>query len=191
MAIAEDLSSIMRLARSPTRTSGRLGARAARPRLWAAPGPSRRSRPEAADAPVRLRLRVFVTRRWLDRQIVAGDVGDAPELLLRARQLTCCGSQRAAARSLRRAVSHVDAVGHGPDFSAVVVDRTAVRTSREALLGLADRLDRADDVSSRGMVLVTELLTNGVDSPLYGADDEQALAEAIWEISDALGPEQV
>jgi hypothetical protein len=94
-----------------------------------------------------------------------------------------------AQRRLRQVVSHVDAVGHGPDFSAVVVDRRAVRTSREALLGLADRLDRADDVSARGMVLVAELLTDGAASPLYGSHGQPALTEAIWEISDALGAE--
>jgi hypothetical protein len=179
----------MRVARSSIPTWGRPGSRRPRRRPWPETDASRPSRTDSPVVLLELRLRVFITRRRLDRQIVTGDASDAPELLLRVHQLTGSGSQRAAARSLRQVVSHVDAVGHGPDFSAVVVDRRAVRTSREALLGLADRLDRADDVSARGMVLVAELLTDGVASPLYGSHGQPALTEAIWEISDALGAE--
>jgi hypothetical protein len=133
---------------------------------------------------------VFVSRRRLDRQIAAGDAGDAPELALRARQLTRPHSQRVLARSLRRVIKHVDAVGRGPNLSPVLVDRGAVSANRQAILGLADRLDRAGDVSSRGMVLVTDLLTDGAASPLYRTGGGRALAEAIWGISDALGTEQ-
>jgi hypothetical protein len=92
--------------------------------------------------------------------------------------------------SLRRLVKHVDAVGRGPSLSPVIVDRGAVIANRQAILGLADRLDRAGDVSSRGMVLVTDLLTDGAASPLYRTGGGRALAEAIWGISDALGTEQ-
>ena len=187
MAAAEDLTSIMRVARSTTQP----GTRPARRRRWSATHGRGRSRPDSPVAPAALRLRVFVRRRRLDRQIVAGDAGDAPEFALRARQLTRPHSQRVVARSLRRIVEHVDAVGGGPDLSAILVDRGAVRASRQAILGLADRLDRAGDVSSRGMVLVADLLTDGATSPLYAAGDGRALAEAIWGISDALWTEQV
>lgn len=181
----------LRVARWSTRTSGHPGARPARTKPFPATDGHGRSRDDSPVGPVALRLRVFLTRRRLDRQIVAGYVcEDSPELELRIRQLTYPRSQQATARSLRRAVEHVDAVGYGPDLSAVVVDRVAVRTNREAILGLAERLDRAGDVSSRGMVLIRELITDGATSPLYGADSG-ALAEAIWGISDALGTEQV
>jgi hypothetical protein len=187
MAVAENLTSIMRVTRPTTQP----GTRPARHRPWPVIHGRGRSRPDSPVAPAVLRLRVFVRRRRLDRQIVAGDAGDAPELTLRVRQLTRPHSQRVLAGSLRRLVKHVDAVGRGPSLSPVIVDRSAVRANRQAILGLADRLDRAGDVSSRGMVLVTDLLTDGAASPLYRTGGGRALADAIWGISDALGTEQV
>jgi hypothetical protein len=187
MAVAEDLTSIMRVTRSTTQP----GTRPARHRPWPVTHGRGRRRPDSPVVPAALRLRVFVRRRRLDREIVAGDAGEAPELALRARQLTRPHRQRAVARSLRRIVEHVEAVGRGPDRSAIPIDREAVRRGYQAILGLADRLDRAGEVSPRGMVLITDLLTDGATSPLYGAGGGRALAEAIWGISDALGTEQV
>jgi hypothetical protein len=148
------------------------------------------SRADSRGGPTSLRFRVFVTRRRLDRQIVAGHGCDAAALELRVRQLTNLGSQQAAARSLRRVVGHVDRLGAGPDLSAAVIDRAAVRASREAILGLADRLDRAGEVSPRGMLLARELITQGATSPLYGTEGGRVLTKALWEMSDALATEQ-
>lgn len=180
----------MRVGRSPTRTAGRSDAA---PVGSSAFPPSDGRGPGAADSPgglTPLRFRVFVSRRRLDRQIVAGRTCDAPALKLRGRQLTSVRSQQAAAMSLRRVVGHVDRLGAGPDLSAAVIDRAAVRASREALLGLADRLDRAEEVSPRGMVLARELITDGATSPLYGTAGGRVLIKGLWEISDALGTQQ-
>ena len=177
----------MRVGRSTTRPTGRPDTPPAGSSGFSpsdSPGPGRADSP---GSPVLLRLRVFVTRRRLDRQIAAGHRCDAPARELRVRQLTDLRSQQAAARNLRRVVGHVDRLGAGPDLSAAVIDRAAVRANREAILGLADRLDRAGEVSPQGMVLARELITAGATSPLYGANGGRALMQALWEISDALG----
>jgi hypothetical protein len=40
------------------------------------------------------------------------------------------------------------------------------------------------------MVLAGRLLTDGITSPLLYGTPERTVDQAIWEISDALGPEQ-
>ena len=75
-------------------------------------------------------------------------------------------------------------------LSAVVIDRVAVRVSREAILGLADRLGQASQVSSWGMVLARELVTDGASSPPVWKIGGRALMQSLWEISDALGSER-
>jgi len=180
----------MRVGRSTTRTTGRPDARPAGSSAFPPSDGRGPSRADSPGDPVPLRFRVFVSRRRLDRQIVAGHTCDAPALELRVRQLTNLRSQQVAARSLRRVVGRVDRLGAGPDLSAAVIDRAAVRASREAILGLADRLDRAGKVSPRGMVLARELITEGATSPLYGTEGGRVLTKALWEISDALGTEQ-
>lgn len=176
----------MRVGRSTIPTTGRPDAPPADSSAFPPSARGRSSRADSPGGPVPLRFRVFLTRRSLDRQIVAGDTCDAPALELRVRQLTNLRSQQAAARSLRRVVGHVDRLGAGPDLSAAVIDRAAVSASREAILGLADRLDRAGAVSPRGMVLARELITEGATSPLYGTEGGRVLTKALWEISDAL-----
>jgi hypothetical protein len=180
----------MRLGRSTTRTTGRPDAPPAGSSAFPPSDGRGPSRTDSPGGPVPLRFRVFVSRRRLDRQIVAGHTCDAPALELRVRQLTNLRSQQAAARNLRRVVGRVDRLGAGPDLSAAVIDRAAVRASREAILGLADRLDRAGEVSPRGMILARELITEGTTSPLYGTEGGRLLTKALWEISDALGTEQ-
>jgi hypothetical protein len=132
-----------------------------------------------------------MTRNRLDRQIAAGRSSrSAAERELRVRQLSSPRAQRRAAQNLHRAVEYVDRVGSRPDFSAVVTNRGAVRAGRESILGLAERLQRAAPVDARGMVLAGRLLTDGATSPLFYEAPERTVAQAIWEISDALGPEE-
>jgi hypothetical protein len=132
-----------------------------------------------------------MTRSRLDRQIAAGNPSpSAAERELRARQLTSPRAQRRAAQNLRRTVRYVDRVGSRPNFSAVVTNRGAVRAGRESILGLAERLETAAPVNARGMVLAGRLLTDGTTSPLFHGTPERTVDQAIWEISDALGPEE-
>lgn len=136
-----------------------------------------------------LRLRVFVRRGRLDRTLIhlGAEDGDAA-LRLRARQLTTPKARRRASRNLRGIVKHVERLGSQLDLSAVVIDRHAVWAARQALLGLADRLEGAGHVNPRGMVLAMALVTDGGSSPVYG-QGARTLVDAIWEISDALGDE--
>ncbi len=147
----------------------------------------RRGRSVSPRAGFALRARVWLTRASLDQRILNGREWQfgAPTAL-RAGQLRDPRNRQRLARSLRGIVAYADREGH-PLFSAVVVDRAAVRADREAILGLAERLDAEDPVNPRGIVLARRLLTNGIDSPLYNRRCGRTVAAAIWEISDALG----
>jgi hypothetical protein len=150
----------------------------------------RRIRQSSATS-LTLRVRVYATRGKLDRQIAASRAhAPSAALELRIRQLTDARAQRRTADSLRRVVKHVDRLGNRIDYSPVPLHRAAVRTAREAILGLADRLDTAAPVNARGMVLARELVTDGATSPLYDGGCGRTITEAIWDIAHALGPEE-
>jgi hypothetical protein len=127
-----------------------------------------------------------LSRGRLDRQIAARGPCDAtPALALRAQQLTQTRTVRQSAHQLRGVVDYVDRFGSRPVVTAVVINRAAVRADREAVLGLAERLENAGPVTPRGMVLVQRLLTKG-RSPLYDPSATHRVEQAIWEIVDAL-----
>jgi hypothetical protein len=151
------------------------------------PIPSSRGRSVSARGAFALRLRVWTTRASLDQQIVTGRAWHSgAATALRTRQLSAPRSRQRLAGCLRGIVAYADRDGH-PLFSAVVVDRAAVRADREAILGLAERLDAEDPVNPRGIVLARRLLTDGIDSPLYNRRCGRTVAAAVWEVSDALG----
>ena len=151
------------------------------------PIPSSRGRSVSPRRAFALRLRVWTTRARLDQQIVTGRAWHSgAATALRARQLSEPRSRQRLACYLRGIVAYSDREGR-PPFSAVVVDRAAVRADREAILGLAERLEAQDPVNPRGIVLARRLLTDGIDSPLYSRRCARTVAAAIWEISDALG----
>jgi hypothetical protein len=144
-------------------------------------------------APLGLRLSVYVTRGRLDRQLAAGrPPASSAALALRARQLNDPRTRRRIARGLRGVVEFVVAVDRRcrpavPAFSAVVILPAPVRAGSAGLLGLADRLDGPDPVNARGVALAKALLTEGTGSPLFNPNCERTVAEAVWEIADALG----
>jgi len=157
--------------------------------------PRRRRRHErpprsiSSGAPLGLRLRVFVTRVRLDRQIATGVPCASPAArALRLRQLTDPGARQRVARDLRGIVDHVDHLGCALDLSASVIHRGAVSAGREAILGLADRLEAAAPVGPRGVALARALLTEGT-SPLYNPHSRMTVAQAIWEVADVLEAE--
>jgi hypothetical protein len=140
----------------------------------------------SAGAPLTLRLTVRVNRGRLDRQIAAGcPCESSAALVLRVRQLIQPGTRQRVARDLRGFVKYVDRVGSRPDFSAVVIERAAVRASREAILGLAERFAGPAPVTARGVVLARALMSDGVGSPLFNRHCERTVAEAVWEVADA------
>lgn len=141
----------------------------------------------ATDAPVALRLQVFVSRRKLDRQIADGSRYEATDALaLRVRQLIDDGNRRRVASELRGVVEWVDHRESSPFISSVMLDRAAVRAGREAILGLAERIEAPTPASARGMVLARALITDGL-SPLYNPLSERTVADAVFEVQDALG----
>jgi hypothetical protein len=144
--------------------------------------------PVHQDAPLKLRLKVRVKRAKLDRQIAAGRPCQATTALaLRARQLVDLRTRRRAARSFRGIVEYVDRTGPGRIVSAVVIERASVRSGREAILGLAERLEGPAPVSARGVARVQTLLTDGLESPLFNPHCGRTVVQAVWEAADLLG----
>jgi hypothetical protein len=140
------------------------------------------------DSPLKLRVSVCLKRAKLDRQIEDGHPWESSaELALRARQLVDPGTRRRFARSLRSIVDYVDRAGYGRIVSAVVIERAAVRSGREAILGLAERLEGSAPVSPRGVARVNTLLTDGVESPFFNPQCGRTTVEAVWEAADLLG----
>ena len=143
----------------------------------------------SARLPFASRLRLRVTRSRLDRQIAAGCPCDSTAALaLRASQLVDPRTRLGLARNLRGVVDYVDRVGERPVFfSAVVINRLAVRAARETIVGLVERLEGTTPVNPRGVVLARALLTDGIGSPLFNRRCDRTVAEAVWEVADALG----
>jgi hypothetical protein len=140
------------------------------------------------NADFKLRLKVRLSRPRLDREIADGGLHElSPALALRARQLVEPRTRRRAARNLRDIVKFVDRAGSGRIISAVVIERRAVRVGREAILGLAERLEGTAPVSPRGLARVQILLTEGRDSPFFNPHCGYTVADAIWEAADLLG----
>jgi hypothetical protein len=127
-------------------------------------------------------------RARLDREIAGGRSWEATAALaLRARQLVEPDTRRQLAGSLRSIVEYSDRPLHGRIFSAVVIDCAAVRSGREAILGLSERLEGAAPVSARGVACVHTLLTDGLESPLFNRRCGRTVVEAVWEAADLLG----
>jgi hypothetical protein len=140
------------------------------------------------DPALGLRLSVCLKRARLDREIARGRSCEATSALnLRGRQLVERETRTRAAGSLREIVDYADRARHGPVFSAVVIDCRAVRAGREAILGLAERLESSALVSARGVASIQILLTEGHESPLFNPHCRRTVVEAVWEAADLLG----
>ncbi len=108
-----------------------------------------------------------------------------PKLAWRARELTAPRYRQVLARSLRRLV---DRAAEPAVLSSMPVNRRVVWPNRKALVALADRLAAVDrPVHPRGVVLVRELITDGLHSPLYD-DDADGLREALERTRRAIEP---
>jgi hypothetical protein len=148
--------------------------------------PRDRSRSSSSGAPLRLRLRVFLTRGRLDRQIRAGHPFEEPaELALRARQLADPRTQLGIARNLRGIIRHADRYRSRRSNSTVVIEPSAVRKGRHAIVELAEQLERGAAVNPRGILLAQTFLTDSL-SPLFDPYSERIVAEAAREIQDGL-----
>jgi hypothetical protein len=134
-------------------------------------------------------VRVQLHRGRLDQQLAEG-VGLDPigDRALRARQLTRMRARRRLARSLRARVKDAERPA-GPRLSAAVpLSRPAVRSWRESLLGLAERLERPGPVNPCGVARVLVLLTDGT-GPLYSPGAADRMSDTVWWIADGLALE--
>ena len=152
----------------------------------AALAPVARSRSHLALSIIALRLRVYLTRGGLDRRIAAGDErASTPAVALRARPLADVRTRRKVASELRRVVAHADRVASRTRLSAVLVEPTQVRAGREAILGLAELIERPTSADPRGVALARELLSDPA-SPLFDRGCRQTVADAVCEVETAL-----
>ena len=146
----------------------------------------RHGRPAAPGVSRRLRLKVYLTRGKLDRQISAGrPYKSTAALALRSSQLVAPSTRRQLAQRLRKIVDYADYRATHVAISSVVVEPAAVRRARHPILGLAERLEGQDQVSPVGIARIQELLTDG-RSPLFNRHCERSVTQAIWEVQDAL-----
>jgi len=136
----------------------------------------------------RCRLRVQLHRGRLDHQLADGLAADSFEdRALRASQLSGLPARRRVARSLRELVKAAERPTGALLSSAVPVSRRAVVPWREALLGLAERLERPGPINPCGVARMLVLITDG-GGPLYDPSARDALGDAIWWIADGLQP---
>lgn len=134
-----------------------------------------------------LRLRVRIRRGRLDRELADGCVCSASEdRALRARQLADPVSCRQLASSLRRVARAESPRTALLDSTVPVVSRFVVPW-REALLGLAERLEQPGPVNPCGVARVLDLVTDGT-GPLYNPTPRRSIEEAVWWIADGLYP---
>lgn len=135
---------------------------------------------------LRLRLRVRLHTARLDRQLAAGLVPDAfADRALRARQLAALGTRRGIARSLRRLVDEAEMPPGARMCSAVPVCRRSILAWREALLGVAERLEQPVALDPCGVARALVLLTDGA-GPFYDARATRSMSDAVWWIADGL-----
>jgi hypothetical protein len=140
----------------------------------------------SAGAPVALRLRVFLTRAKLDREIGSEcPYESTPALALRARQLTHPSTRRQIARELREAVAYVDRAGQRPIDTAVVIEPAAVRGGRQSIFALAQLLEGSAAVQPAGIIRARRFLTDGL-GPMYDSHSEQSLTDAVQGMVTAL-----
>jgi hypothetical protein len=145
-------------------------------------------RPTDRHPTIALRLEVFLTRVKLDRAIADERPSEATRALaLRVQQLTADTTRRRVASELRAIVEYADRNDSvSPRLTAVMIESAAVRAGREAILGLADRLQSKAPMGARGVVLARALLTDG-HSPLFNRFGERTVVEAVFDVQDALG----
>jgi hypothetical protein len=136
--------------------------------------------------PPSIRVRVLLGRWRLDRELADGWAYDAAEdRACRARQLADNVTRHQLACSLRRVVAAAESPRAVSFSSAVPVRRVAVVGWREALLGVAERLEQPGPANPCGVARTRVLLTDGT-GPLYNRASERSLSEMVWWVADGL-----
>lgn len=147
----------------------------------------------AGRAPLVARLRVWLGRSRLDRELADGCGPKASDLhALRARQLVGRPVRHEVAASLRRVVDDagqpyavLNATSLRRGGALVSLCSSEVLEWRGGLLGLADRLQAPPPVNPRGVAQARVLLGDGA-GPLYNLLPRRPLGETLWSIADGL-----
>jgi hypothetical protein len=147
-----------------------------------------RDRLGAADAPIRLRMRVATHRAALTEQLAEGaDPNSSAELALRASQLTSDRQRRQLARSLRRTVTEVR--NPAPTRALVsIVNRYAVFEADDAIQATIGRLASPDPVAVKGMAMLERVLSDGAWSALYGRSEAGSFRSQLLEAKSEMDP---
>jgi hypothetical protein len=127
---------------------------------------------------------VFLRRLRLDRELAEHGVASRAGAV-RAAQLQDPAARRRLGRSLRRSVAEAESPRLALFSPTVPLPRDIVLPLREALLGLAERLEQPGPVNPCGVARVILLLTDG-QGPLYNRGSERSLSDAVWWIADGL-----
>ena len=90
-------------------------------------------------------------------------------------------------RGTMRLVEHAERPSDALLCCAVPVCRRSVLAWREALLGLAERLEQPVPLAPCGVARALVLLTDG-GGPFYDARAQRSIGEAVWWIVDGLQP---
>ena len=131
----------------------------------------------------RLRLRVCLRRRTLDRRLATGLVRmNDPAMALRAKQLCSSHERRAIAEGLQTILDAADE-RRADAGSHLILDHAAVLSKHGAIVVLIEHLRSYAVCDVRGIALA-RLLTLESSSPLFRASD-RTLAQALAEIFEA------
>lgn len=133
-----------------------------------------------------LRLRVRLGRGRIDRELAESLPQDGCEdRALRAGQLVAPRMRRALARSLCQVVAEAENPRLALKGSTALPHQDGVLPCREALLGLAERLDGPSPINPCGVARALILLTEAI-GPVYNPNSERSMGEAIWWVNDGL-----
>jgi hypothetical protein len=144
-----------------------------------------RSRHVIADL-FTLRLRVFVQREWLDRQLAEG--GDPvlnPALGVRAAQLCRARTCRVIARRLRRALRNARKAT-SPRLGFRPLARDQILAESDALEDLIRRLEAPARAKPMGIALARLLVVEPV-SPVYAQAEAATLSMVVRLATAAMG----
>ncbi len=138
-----------------------------------------------------LTLRVRVRRARLDRDLAGAREGErSEEHALRAAQLTSGVTCRDTARSLREVVAAADDPRAEWFGSTALLNRDVVAVWRDALMGLAERLEQPGPIGSCGVARARVLASDGM-GPLYNPASERSMGEAIAWVAEGLDMSQL
>ncbi len=132
------------------------------------------------------RLRTWLRRRRLDRELLAGlDPNRNVLLIERSRQLTSVSGRAEVASLLERAVGREDELQWRPN-GAINVQHGAVLIATPEIETVIERLRGPDPVSPQGVVLIHRLLSDGAGPLYYDSGDDRQLAVVVRRIAASL-----